>query len=40
VSEQVPAARPRRRRGKKDEALEEIDVRGPTGLPRRFGDHR
>jgi DNA-binding NarL/FixJ family response regulator len=40
VFEQVPVQRPRRRRGKKGETSEEIDVRGPTGLPRRFGGHR
>jgi DNA-binding NarL/FixJ family response regulator len=32
--------KPRRRRAKKDDAPAEIDVRGPTGLPRRFGGHR
>jgi DNA-binding NarL/FixJ family response regulator len=29
-----------RKRKKKDEVLEAVDVRGPTGLPRRFGGHR
>jgi CheY-like chemotaxis protein len=40
VSDQAPQRKPRRRRGKKDERADEIDVRGPTGLPRRFGRHR
>lgn len=39
-SDQTPPRQPRRSRKKKDEVLEEIEVRGPTGLPRRFGRHR
>jgi DNA-binding NarL/FixJ family response regulator len=39
---QEPQRKPRRRRDKKerDEGPQVIDVRGPTGLPRRFGGHR
>jgi DNA-binding NarL/FixJ family response regulator len=35
-----PQRVPRKRRKKKDETLEEIAFRGPTGLPRRSGGHR
>jgi DNA-binding NarL/FixJ family response regulator len=36
----TPQPKPRRVRRKKAEILQEIDVRGPTGLPRRYGGHR
>ncbi|MGH2681772.1 MAG: response regulator [Actinomycetota bacterium] len=39
VTEQ-PARRKPRRRGKAKDQASEIDLRGPTGLPRRFGRHR
>jgi DNA-binding NarL/FixJ family response regulator len=39
VFESPPRKKARRRRGKEDQAPAELDVRGPTGLPRRFGGH-